>query len=100
MPHMEGVSAGLSVLLGAQLAGDEVHCVPALACKMVAHPEFQPCVVAGKVCGHIESYTQFASVPPSPVPMLVSVAPSWPVILVTAITVWEFSEPGHDQVTL
>ena len=31
MPHMEGVSARPSVLLRAQLAGNEVHCVPALA---------------------------------------------------------------------
>ena len=40
MPHVEGVSARPSVLLGAQLAGNEVHCVPALTCEVVAHPVF------------------------------------------------------------
>ena len=51
--HMEGVSAGPSVLLGAQLAGYQVHCEPALAGKMVAHPISQPSISACEVGGHI-----------------------------------------------
>ena len=44
--HMERVSAGPSVLFRAQLAGYQVHCEPALAGKMVAHPVSQPSISA------------------------------------------------------
>ena len=51
--HMEWVSAGPSLLFGAQLAGYQVHSEPALAGKMVAHPISQPSISACEVGGHI-----------------------------------------------
>ena len=51
--HMEWVSAGPSVLLGAQLAGYQVHCEPALAGKVVAHPVSQSSECTCEVGGHI-----------------------------------------------
>ena len=42
MPLVDGVSAGPSVLLLAQLAGDQVDCVPALAGEVVALSVNQP----------------------------------------------------------
>ena len=100
MSDMEGVSAGSSVLFGAQLTRNEVNSIPTLARQVVSHSIFQTGVVAFKMCGNIECHTQFTPVAPSPVTMLVSVAPSWPVILVTAISVREFSEPCPDQMFL
>ena len=68
------------------------HSEPAPAGKMVAHPVVQTSECTCEVGGHIECNTKLASVPPSPVPVLVSVTPSWPVIQVTAIPVGKFFE--------
>ena len=68
---MERVSAGSSVLLGAQCAGYQVHYEPALTGKNVTHSVFQSCECTCNVGRNIECDTKFA-----PVPMLVPVTPS------------------------